>query len=80
MPKPYVIKDKILRMIQNILDDIKLNPENRNEAYRKFDDIISKNDITDEQLKQIIEKMISEFKDFSYDEMFNELKKMKGGF
>jgi hypothetical protein len=75
MSKPYIIKNKVLRIAQDLLDEIKAHPENVNEIYKKFDSVISKDDIEDKKLKEVIEKIINEFKDTSYYEMFDKLKK-----
>lgn len=79
MSKPYVIKNKVLRIAQKLLDEIKAHPEKRNEIYKRFDSDISKEDIEDEKLKEVIEKIISEFKDASYEEIFDQIKKNEDG-
>lgn len=79
MSKKYEIKDKILKITQNLIDDLKSKPENRNEIIKKFDGYFVENDISDEILKKTIEKISNEFKDFSCEEMLDEIKKMKGG-
>lgn len=80
MSKPYVIKNKVLRIVQSLIDEAKAHPENKMDILKETCQSISKEDITDEHLKEVIEKMISEFKDFSYEEIFDEIQKMKGGF
>ena len=79
MSKPYVIKNKVLRIAQKLLDEIKAHPEKRNEIYKRCDSDISKEDIEDEKLKEVIEKIISEFKDTSYEEIFDQIKKNEDG-
>jgi hypothetical protein len=79
MSKPYIIKNKALRIAQKLLDEIKAHPEKINEIYKRFDSDISKEDIEDEKLKEVIEKIISEFKDTSYEEIFDQFKKSEDG-
>lgn len=73
----YVIKDKLLRIMQNLLDDMKANPDKKKELYEEAYQQISKEDISDLQLKETVEKIVFEMQDMSYNDIFSEIQKMR---
>lgn len=74
MHEPYQIKNKTLRIVQDLLDSIKKNPENKEDLCRNSYKKVKKEDITDLELRKTVEKICDEMKDFDY-EVFSEIEK-----
>jgi hypothetical protein len=69
MRKPYL--NKTFGKIQNFLDELKANPENRYEIYKNIKETITKEEIDKHELKEVIDKIVIELKDFYYDDITN---------
>jgi 23S rRNA maturation-related 3'-5' exoribonuclease YhaM len=67
MRKPYV--NKTFGKIQNFLDELKAHPEKRYEIYNSIKETITKEEIEKHELKEVIDKIVTELKDFSYDDI-----------
>jgi hypothetical protein len=67
MRKPYV--NKTFCKIQNFLDELKAHPEKRYEIYNSIKETITKEEIEKHELKEVIDKIVTELKDFSYDDI-----------
>ena len=73
MPKQYIIKNKNLRVVQNLLDNIKKNPEKKFHIYKEMFTEFNDDDISKHPLKEIIEQTIIEMKDFDCEDIFNNM-------
>ena len=73
MRKPYV--NKTFGKIQNFLDQLKAHPEKRHEIYNQVKDNITKEEIEEHELKETIEQVATELRDFSCHDAFNEIDK-----
>ena len=60
------IKDKLLAKVQEFIDDLKKNPENSLEIYKRISNEITEADIEKSQYVDIIDKIRREFVDFNF--------------
>lgn len=60
------IKDKLLAKVQEFIDELKKNPQNRLEIYKRISNEITEADIEKSQYVDIIDKIRRELTDFNF--------------